>query len=483
MRKSQVNIHRKGTPDYVIAHAMWKQKRGLRPSIAYRGERNPKKALALAKLDKAKEPTFLYPRSRQFPFDEICERIVRELERRNWNVPGIEVDFDVYGSGESRYRMVSHLKGLDFKLWFSRIQGSTGNGYNDKAAVTEIVIPQKELHVYEDESGPTFYTYVGDDWENDKDRFMNGSKFNSKRNGKLRTYLEYKGTCRCGSNAGASFEAIGLITSMISGDTRKIAQMGHSHSKRRSPLLVHTNDLGREYDLEEGDPAEFLTSAVMEEFTLWITENVLDVIKKHPVSSSMANMFPEDKYIPYPKSIGSLFTFGGRKDENRIKQGKKDRNQLRKEDRYGLSGNGYRLVSLDVGNDGTFPELAYDGFKWCGIGKIDPCTPFDSFNIPGGGYSSSNCEEFVIQINPKNANGIYIVDMGTREEYKKKIFEENPEQKFLTNGQYFESLRVSARTLIPITEYKGDYREPVVLINREIGFEEVEIVYLLKKAC
>ena len=48
------------------------------------------------------KPQFLYPRSRQFPFDEIAENIVRALEKRNWNVPGIEVEFDTYGSGEAK---------------------------------------------------------------------------------------------------------------------------------------------------------------------------------------------------------------------------------------------------------------------------------------------------------------------------------------------------------------------------------------------
>ena len=45
-------------------------------------------------------PQFLYPYSRQFPFDEVAEKIVRAIEKRNWKVPGITVEFDIYGSGE-----------------------------------------------------------------------------------------------------------------------------------------------------------------------------------------------------------------------------------------------------------------------------------------------------------------------------------------------------------------------------------------------
>ena len=67
------------------------------------------------------KPQFLYPRSRQFPFDEIAENIVRALEKRNWNVPGIEVEFDTYGSGEAKYKYVKRITGKDFILYFMRI--------------------------------------------------------------------------------------------------------------------------------------------------------------------------------------------------------------------------------------------------------------------------------------------------------------------------------------------------------------------------
>ena len=71
------------------------------------------------------KPQFLYPRSRQFPFDEIAENIVRALEKRNWNVPGIEVEFDTYGSGEAKYKYVKRITGKDFILYFMRSGLST----------------------------------------------------------------------------------------------------------------------------------------------------------------------------------------------------------------------------------------------------------------------------------------------------------------------------------------------------------------------
>ncbi|MEC7838803.1 MAG: hypothetical protein VX777_02040 [Chlamydiota bacterium] len=133
-------------------------------------------------------PTFLYPKSRQFPVDEVCEKIVRALEKRNWKVPGVQVKFNDSGTGELKYRYVSIIKGADFRLWFCRIQGRISYWKNDVAAITEISIPKRELHVYDDESGPTYFTYVGDNWEEDKEKFMNASKYCNTVNGEKKSF-------------------------------------------------------------------------------------------------------------------------------------------------------------------------------------------------------------------------------------------------------------------------------------------------------
>lgn len=51
MKKCQVNGFEKGTPEYVIAHAMYKKSRGKKPSMMYKDEKNPRMALALASLE------------------------------------------------------------------------------------------------------------------------------------------------------------------------------------------------------------------------------------------------------------------------------------------------------------------------------------------------------------------------------------------------------------------------------------------------
>lgn len=410
---------------------------------------------------------FLYPTSRQFPFDVICETIVRELEVRNWEVPGITVEFSEYGSGEQKFRHVQYIKGKDFKLWFCRKQCTMTDGrYNDIAAVTEIVIPKKEIRVYEDESGPTFYLYVGDNWARDREKFMNGSKVNSKLNGEPRMYLEYKGAW--------------------SNPARYI------YPGQRPPLLVHNNDLGREYDpkdrgkwnwltwrREPGDPTQFKTSEVMEEFTSYLEKEVLEKrILSQGIPTEKKDRFAAPTPVPFPQLaiLGEVFCFGEYRDAERIKQGKTDPNQLPPAERFGMCGSGYRLMSLGTPNDGTVPEIAYDGFLWCGIASTLIEVPIDSLEVPGH-YRWSDRERFVIRLKLNRANDVYIADHAEYEKRRKELGDamEKGRDTF-TDAEVADFTRARARTIIPLGEYKGGFGQPVILVNRELSFEEVEVV-------
>jgi len=201
---------------------------------------------------------FLYPKSRQFPFDEVCENIVRSLEKRNWTVPGIKVEFQEYGSSESKLRYVSKIEGNDFRLYFCRIQGSLGSRFNDIAAVNNLFIKRMSLTVYDDESGPTFYTYVGKDWPRDKVLFVNGAKVNSKLRHEPRMYLVYHGSCV----------------------KPKSGEIIYTRRGTRSPYLVNDDDFGREYDARGQEPLYYETHAIMDEFKTTLENDVLNLINQ-----------------------------------------------------------------------------------------------------------------------------------------------------------------------------------------------------------
>lgn len=394
---------------------------------------------------------FLYPTSRQFPVDEVCERIVRELEKRNWNVPGITVSFDDYGSGDQKFRTVRHIKSRDFRLWFCRVQCTMPGGrWNDTAAVTEMVIPTKKLDVYDDESGPTFYLYVGRDYETDRERFMNGSKVNSKLNNEPRMYLKYKGSAD--------------------------REGEYTYSKRRSPYLVHDNDLGREYGLEGNEPKLLMTSDVMNEFRKYLTDVVLKAIVSHPIPVEVVDIMAPVPKTAFPESVGPIFCFGEYRDGKRITQGKVDASQLPEADRYGLTGSGYRLVPLGVSTGVAIPEIAYEGFLWCGLGEVTPEMPPEELEIPGGDRGSKR-DGFVIRLKPDRADGIYIADHAAYEKRRKEIGDamETGRDRF-TDVEVSDFTCARGRTIIPIAEYKGGYEQPVVLVRRELSLDEVEIV-------
>jgi hypothetical protein len=400
--------------------------------------------------------TFVYPRSRQFPFDEVCERIVRELEARNWDVPGIKAEFSIIGSGEAKFRFVSRITSDDFRLWFCRKQGVLiARELNDIAAVTQLTIPEKELHVYHEESGPSFYIYAGEeDYENNREAFMTRLKVNSKLDQKPRLYLCYKGRCRCGGST-----------------------LDHMHPGRRSPLLVHNNDLGREYDPIGNEPHVFKTDEVMEEFRQYLSVEVLPRILAHPLPEELIDIFAsQDALIPFPSGVGSVFCFVENDDVKRIRIGQKDKDQLPAHRRFALPHSGKRLVAWDVKNDGTLPEEAYEGFRWCALDEVSEDTPIGKLNVPGH-YRWPNREQYVVRVTPTCANKVFIADHAAYERARDEVLPQaQAEDRSFTDAEIDQFNLARGRTIIPITEYKGGFKQPIVLISRELGFDEVEIV-------
>ncbi len=206
----------------------------------------------------ASKPKFAFPTRTQFgELDEVCNNIVRELEKRNFKVPEIDVEFY---SGRREGITVNSIKGQDFKIWFCGIE------------THEINIPQKELSVYDDESGPRFYLYVGKNWEKHKKSFMYGSKMHSKLKRRPRRYLQYSGAFgKPGEELASCYPA--------------------SWNNTRRPFLIHNNDLNREYDPQGNEPRFFVTEDVMKEFTEWLKENVLNDITKQPLPENKLEIF------------------------------------------------------------------------------------------------------------------------------------------------------------------------------------------------
>lgn len=386
------------------------------------------------------KPKFLYPNSRQFPFDEVTEKIVKVLEKRNFKVPGITVDFYTYGSGEEKYKKVQCIKGDNFKLCFCRKQRSLNKKFNDTAAANEIYIPKQNIKVYSDESGPTYYLYVGNDWNKDKGWFMNSTKVHSKLKGEPRRYLKYR---------------------------------GNTYNTRATELLAD-DDLEREYSPLENEPKSFNLEEKFIEFTSWLEENVLKYILSFPEEDIIEEKTPE--LIPYKGPWDTIYSLCDEKDANRIMQGKEDKSKLPLSDRHAEFGSGHRLVSLFVKGKEGIPEIAYDGFIWCDVNPVVnkkedilPCVLSEMGSFFGKIY--------IVAISLKYANGVYVADNSKYTKTREKLFEYIAPRDRLTDEEFDEVLAARGATIVPITEYKGDYEEPIVLINRELDFDEIDNIF------
>jgi len=130
---------------------------------------------------------------------------------------------------------------------------------------------------------------------------------------------------------------------------------------------------------------------------------------------------------------------------------------------------GTRLLALDV-NGGD--DIAYDGFSYFSLDK----KPFKNKIIDGHG--KENCKFFQIEL--KYSNNTYVIDRGVFEKTKAAYFEGNPEKHFLTNDELKDCLVAQAKTMVPFTEYKGDFEIPKVVINRGFHKDELDTIKQIK---
>lgn len=195
---------------------------------------------------------FVYPTSREYgKIDDICTMIVKELEKKHFSIQGVHVDFETYRNEFCEFTSVERISipELDVILRFGRKQGLFDHDRNDCSSVSELALPKKLLHLYADESGPTYYTYVGKNWEEEKETFFSGFHCNSKLDGSKRTYLKYSGSS---TSAG-----------------------GSSYRASINPYLAHDNDLGREYSPNFNEKKFYRTDDVLDSFATFLEGNVV----------------------------------------------------------------------------------------------------------------------------------------------------------------------------------------------------------------
>lgn len=373
---------------------------------------------------------------------EVSKRLPRSIDAYHYTqgyakdvieVEGLgEIQVRLHETGNGIFRTINRIDSKDFSIWNCRASGvSYRDKYNEISRPTEIeIMPLRtEINLYDDDSG----IYVGKDGK----RFTNSVRvMRSQREG----FSDNKG-----DNMYRTF----------------------SGPNPSAPFEGYSNENWKE------DETTYSWSKLQDESIVWLVNNVLTPLKEAPVPESQATTLPEEEPFPEDK-VGPLYTFVSMKDMRRISRIGNNPKKAFPEERKGVRPE-RRLLSLDIPLGEDVPNVAHDGFVWCGVGKVNQETDIDKLSIA---FNSRRTDTFlsnnegVAVIKPKSARDIYIVDWRKWEEYRENTF--SPTHTRLTAQEYHEMYQSVGKTLIPITEYDGSYEKPVVLIGRSLELDEIE---------
>lgn len=108
----------------------------------------------------------------EYPFDKPALRILEELRKRNWDVPGYTIKWDRNLTGEEKNIKVQAVTGPNLFLRFSRSRREGGFRY--PLSVGDIYVGRIAMTIYGDTHSYNAMLYCGSDaeWERDKAYFL-----------------------------------------------------------------------------------------------------------------------------------------------------------------------------------------------------------------------------------------------------------------------------------------------------------------------
>jgi hypothetical protein len=275
------------------------------------------------------------------------------------------------------------------------------------------------LSLHDDMSG-SLDLYCGSNWMMDRHNFVHSTRIHQKMQGKPKTVLQYD-----------------------------------LYQNR----FVSTDDCGRAY-IPEGDERESYTLAEVVAHVLEGLQAFLSHIQSFEVPAPADPMVePDPVYLTNGIFTGSRFT---------TKISSEDLEKIQAKKKLRLSG-GWRLLPFSAPAPPAEHPLAYlmnDGFVYCGIEWPDGRVDDHDWHQDAGEKTYLQLHKF---------DGVFLVDQAVADDFRKRWFEENPDEDILTNKAYNEMCAARAATLVHINDYAGDFRKPVVLIARAIASSEIAI--------
>lgn len=114
-------------------------------------------------------PGFIYPKRNHIP---IMTDIIHELEKRDFQVPDIDVTFNFNGYGTNKYKYLCELKHKNAYVLFCNVQGSIPDtDLNDIAGIDQCHIKGHSIYFARDDFSPIYFKYRGQNWDTDMKMF------------------------------------------------------------------------------------------------------------------------------------------------------------------------------------------------------------------------------------------------------------------------------------------------------------------------
>ena len=132
---------------------------------------------------------------------------------------------------------------------------------------------------------------------------------------------------------------------------------------------------------------------------------------------------------------------------------------------------------VDIEEDKIIWSESEYRYRKLGVGEVDSSKKYKDYNIPGEIIWDKKC---VVKVNLQNAFGVSVIDHQAYLD-KRKELENNTTDPNFTKEEVEQIENAKKATRVPITDEKWmQYKLPIVLVSREIRYEEVSIGIPLK---
>jgi hypothetical protein len=336
------------------------------------------------------------------------------------NLGHLRVELTQTGRGVFSY--ISAITGPGFTIRNSRHSGRTyASRFNDLSRVHKISIDSLGFRVrlYSDDSGVSVETFKGLTYSSNPAEIAH--PLSPHRKGTL-----------CLTRA-----SLGSLQNSL-----------YNLGNQQAPLLPES------LALELGYPLTMKWSDIQKVVVDWLETNILSLIKTSPLPSCQHSVLP--KGVPLPARYSEFHTWVSKSCAAEIAEKKSETSCVPVHERFAIEPR-FRLVP--VGIRGDYPPTANNGFTWCHLGSPSKDKTITGFHIPGHAVKGyPDC--CLVKVRPKDGEQMFVVDYALL-------------QRSVDNTPPIITL---AQSLVPITEYRGNYELPVVLIGRDLGPDEVEVL-------